>query len=122
MKKSITSDQELIKFDDNAVKIEKEAFKRGELTGHGNPFYDTSAARVSLIQDVKDGTVKQYKSHPRDLRETKEEYKMFSSDVFTKHVNREIRRAKEEVSWQHKRNLKGSKKNLESRSIVDKNN
>lgn len=112
LKKSIASDRGQILFDEHAVKVEAKAFKREQLTAHGNPFYDTSAARTLLIQDVKDGTAEGYKHRPRDLRATKNEYKQFNPVTFTKHFNRELRRQKEEVGWQHKRNLKGSKKNL----------
>lgn len=109
LKKSIALYVGQIKFDEHAFKIEAKEFKRGELTSHGNPFYDTSSTRVLLVKDVKDGTAEKYKNRPRELRATRPEYKCFNSGVFTKHVNREIRRQKEEVGWQHRRNLQGSK-------------
>lgn len=109
LKKSIKLDMQQIKFDENALKLEMEAFKRGELTSHGNPFYDTSKARESLVKDVKDGRVNAYKNRPRDLRAKRPEYQSFAPNVFTKHFNREIRQENEQVGWQHKRNLRGSK-------------
>ena len=64
-----------------------------------------------MVNDVKDGIAHAYKKHPRDLRLKRPEYQSFAPSVFAKHFNREIRRANEEVGWQHKRNLKGSKMN-----------
>lgn len=111
LKKSTALNVQQIKFDENALKVESNAFSRMELTSHGNPFYDTSKARESLIKDVKDGAADAYKNHPRDLWAKRPEYQSFQPDVFTKHFNREIRRSKEEVGWQHRRNLRGSKLN-----------
>ncbi len=112
LKKSISADMGQISFDELAIKLESMTFTREEVTSHGNPFYDTSKARESLVKDVNDGTASKYKTKPRDLRTTKPEYQCFRSDVFTKHFNREIRRKKEEVGWQHRRNIRGSKQNL----------
>ena len=112
LKKSISVDNGQIKFDELAIKLESMTFTREEVTKHGNPYYDTSKARESLVRDVDDGTAAKYKNKPRELRATKPEYQCFRPYVFTKHYNRETRRQKEEVGWQHRRNLKGSRTNL----------
>lgn len=111
LKKSISADIGQIKFDELAIKLESMTFTREEVTSHRNPFYDTSKARESLVTDVNDGTAAKYKIKPRELRALKPEYQCFRPTVFTKHYNRELRRQKEEVGWQHWRNLKGSKTN-----------
>ncbi len=112
LKKSIALNNSQIKFDEFAIKLESMSFTREKVTSHGNPFYDTSKARESLVKDVNDGMAEKYKNKPRELWASKPEYQCFWSDVFTKHYNRELRRKKEEVGWQHRQNLKGSKKIL----------
>ena len=112
MKKSRSADNGQIKFDELAIKLESMTFTRGEVTSHGNPFYDTSKARESLVKDVNDGTAAKYKTKPHELQACKPEYQCFRLDVFTMHYNRELRHQKEEVGWQHQQNLKGSKKNI----------
>ena len=64
------------------------------------------------MKDFNDGTAAKYKTKPRELRAWKPEYQCFRPDVFAKHYNRELRRQKEEVGWQHRQNLKGSKTNI----------
>ena len=68
MKKSISADTGQIKFDELAIKLESMTFTREEVTSHGNPFYDTSKARESLVKDVNDVTAEKYKNKPRELR------------------------------------------------------
>jgi hypothetical protein len=46
---------------------------------------------------------------PKDLWETREEYKAFPLDVFRNHKYREERKQKEKVYWQKKRNDKARK-------------
>lgn len=120
LKKSIALNTQQIKFDELAIKEEAKAFKRGEVTNHGNLYYDTSKARESLVMDVKDGTAHAYKNHPRDLRAKRPEYQSFGLNVFTKHFNREIRRANEEVGWQHRQNVKGSKMNHQKHNNAER--
>jgi hypothetical protein len=67
LKKSIASDNGQIKFDELAIKLESMSFTREKVTSHGNPFYDTSKARESLVKDVNDGTAEKYKNKPREL-------------------------------------------------------
>jgi len=114
LKKSIRTNTEQVEFDEQAFKVESNTFTRGTHTSQGNPYYDTSDARVSLVKDVADsGVVDMYRNTPRLLRATKPEYQCFKPDVFTKHFNREIRRKKEAAGWQHRRNLQGSKNHLQ---------
>jgi hypothetical protein len=67
LKKSIKADRGQVEFEELAIKMEALTFKRGKVTSHGNPFYDTSVARESLVKDVNDGTAAKYKNKPREL-------------------------------------------------------
>jgi hypothetical protein len=67
LKNSIASDNGQIKFDEHAIKLESITFTREKVTSHGNPFYDTSKARESLVKDVNDGTAEKYKNKPCEL-------------------------------------------------------
>jgi hypothetical protein len=77
LKKSIASDNGQIKFDELAIKLESMSFTREKVTSHGNPFYDTSKARESLVKDVNDGMAEKYKNKPCDFRASKPEYQCF---------------------------------------------
>jgi hypothetical protein len=67
LKKSIALNNSQIKFDEFAIKLESMSFTREKVTSHGNPFYDTSKARESLVKDVNDGMAEKYKNKPREL-------------------------------------------------------
>lgn len=121
LKKSIRTNTEQVEFDEQAFKVESNAFPRGAHTSQGNPYYDTSDARVSLVKDVADSeVVNMYRNAPLLLRATKPEYQCFKPNVFTKHFNREIRRKKEAAGWQHRRNLQGSKNHLQRLNELEK--
>jgi hypothetical protein len=77
LKKSIVSDNGQIKIAELAIKLESMSFTREKVTSHGNPFYDTSKARESLVKDVNDGTAEKYKHKPRELQAPKPEYQCF---------------------------------------------
>jgi len=110
LKKGITSEQENVDFDEAALDRESIAFPRGQITNHGNPFYDTSETKKLLVGLAKEGKLEQYKHHPSILMETNPIFHEYSGKVFAKAVNREKRRVKETVGWQMKRNIQGSKK------------
>ena len=58
----------------------------------GNPRYCMHAAKDLLRQDMSAGMHKRLT--PNALRETRNEYKVFSQDVFWQHVYQEVRRQK----------------------------
>ena len=110
LKRGISSEQEKTDFDEIAFKRESNAFPRGLMTSHGNPYYDTSETKKILVKLAKDGDLEKYKHRPRDLKSSNPIFQEFNSKVFAKAVNREKRRVKESVGWQLKRNIQGSKK------------
>lgn len=110
LKNGISSEQENVDFDEAALDRESIAFPRGQITNHGNPFYDTSETKKLLVGLAKEGKLEQYKHHPSILMETNPIFHEYSGKVFAKAVNREKRRVKETVGWQMKRNIQGSKK------------
>ena len=110
LKRGILSEQENTDFDEIAFERESNAFTRKPTTSHGNPYYDSSETKKILVKFAKDGTLENYKKHPRDLRSSNPIFKEFNGKVFAKSVNREKHRVKESVGWQLKRNIQGSKK------------
>ena len=67
LKKSISADNGQIKCDELAIKLESMTFTREEVISHGNPYYDTSTARESLVKDVNAGMAAKYKKKPLEL-------------------------------------------------------
>jgi hypothetical protein len=65
------------------------------------PHWDMSEAQRFLKLDVDDG--KHCTMLPKELRMTREEYKVFSLDVFRKHIHQEVRSRKETAYWQVRR-------------------
>ena len=110
LRKGLLSDQEKTEFDEIAVEHESKAFPRPSVTSHGNPYYDTSETKKLLVKYAEDGTLEQYKHHPRDLKSSNPIFDEYSNKKFVKHYNREKRRVKEVAGWQWTRNLKGSRK------------
>jgi hypothetical protein len=113
LKKSIKGEIEAISFDDGAVKKEKEAFPPDGVDRRGNERFHIHPAKQLLIDDIKNGAGMTYFNRPRDLRETKDEYMEFDPKYFRKAFNRQKQREKEEVGWQHRRNLRGARNNLQ---------
>ncbi len=101
-----------ISFDDDAVKKEQAAFPLSEVDRRGNKRFHNHPARQLLIDDIKNGAGITYFNRPRDLRKTKSDYMEFAPSQFRKQFNRQKQREKEEVGWQHRRNLKGAAKNV----------
>ena len=110
LRKGISSETEKADFDEIALERELNAFPRGPITSHGNPYYDYSETKKVLVQHAKDGILEQYKNRPRDLKSSNPIFEEFRDEVFPKLVNREKRRVKESVGWQWKRNIQGSMK------------
>jgi len=113
LKRSIKCEVEAISFDDEAVKKELAAFPLAEVDRRGNKRFHNHPAKQLLIDDIKNGAGKTYFNRPRDLRETKDEYKEFNKVYFRKQFNRQKQREKEVVGWQYRRNLKGARNNIQ---------
>lgn len=107
LKQSIEMEWTCIQFDGLSIQKDKDAFPRQPLTQRGYPFWDTHQAKTLLAEDVKQGRAKDMK--PNSLRNTQTCYQDFPAPVFTKHVHQEIRRQREAVAWQDRRNKKGRK-------------
>ena len=112
LKVTIKGEIEAISFDDEAVKKEQAAFPLSEVDSRGNRRYHNHPARQLLVEDIKNGAGKTYFNRPRDLRNTRSEYLEFNPEYFRKQYNRQKQREIEEVGWQHRRNVRGAKKNL----------
>jgi len=110
LKKSILSEQESTHFDDKALEVESLAFKRGPVTSRGIPYYDTSETKKLLVRLATEGALEQYKHNPSRLRSSNPVFEEYPENIFGKCVNREKRRVKESVGWQHKRNTMKQKK------------
>ena len=109
LKKTIQTEQNQLRFDEDAVHRESIAFPRPSHTSHGNPYYDTSQTRRKLIEHAKDGTLELFKGRPMELKEAYPEYeKEFKLPEFQKHVNNERQRKLGVAGWQVRRNVEGS--------------
>ena len=111
LKNGISSEQEKVDFDEAVLEHELIAFPRGQVTSHGNPYYDTSKTKKILVELAKEGKLEQYKHHPSRLKQSNPIFEEYNDTVFAKAVDREKRREKETVGWKMKHNIKGSKKN-----------
>ena len=107
LKKSIKGEIEAISFDDGAVKKEKEAFPPDGVDRRGNERFHIHPAKQLLIDDIKNGAGMTY------FNLTLNEYMEFDPKYFRKAFNRQKQREKEEVGWQHRRNLRGARNNLQ---------
>ena len=113
LEKCIRLDEDEVEFDEHALKKESMAFPRSARTGHGRPYYDTSATRQLLVQMAKEGKLHQYKNCPRKLRASNPIFQEYPDEIFRSQLNREKQRRAETVGWQHRRNIRGCKKQLE---------
>lgn len=111
LKQSIETELMAIEFDHLTLQKHNSAFPRMALTNRGYPFWDTHPARRLLEADVKHGRLEGKK--PSDVRKSNAVYQEFPLNVFTKHVHQEIRKQREAVAWQDRRNKKGRKQHDE---------
>ena len=110
LKNSILSEQESTHFDEKALEVESLAFKRGSVTSRGIPYYDTSETKKLLVRLATEGALERYKHNPSRLRSSNPVFEEYPDNIFGKCVNREKRRVKESVGWQHRRNTMNQKK------------
>ena len=93
-------------FANNAVANATKNHPRNELTIRGYPFWDTSQARLLLMNDINNGLTTTMK--PRELWETRKEYKEFPLDVFRQHIYQENTRRKASTYWLSRKNKKAN--------------
>lgn len=81
-----------------------------------------SGAEKLLKEDVRNDLHK--KKKPKDLRETRDEYKEFKLKVFRGHIYQEDRNKKESLYWNVKKEKKKKKKQAkrEGRKYIDEDN
>ena len=77
-------------------------YPRNTTTLHGEPFWDTHAAKDLLAEDVTNGVAAELA--PMDLWQTRDEYKAFNLRTFRKHIYQEQEKQRSAVYWQYKRN------------------
>jgi hypothetical protein len=126
----VQSEKEWAAIDDNDLAHDRKIKPRANVTGRGYPFWYTHKAKKLLAKDVKSGKFicinqlfsiaefeliliwigKAYEMKPKELWNTKKEYKDFPLDVFRNHIHQEKRFQREGPYWQLKRNKKGMRK------------
>lgn len=114
LKTTIRLNMDKIAFDDAAVEEHLRNYppptinNRGNLRLHGHP------AKKFLELDVAAG--KHLTMKPKELRETREEYKEFTNNKqWSKLVNKEVEKQRKEGFWADKRNREGQKRHAKRR-------
>jgi hypothetical protein len=102
LKEAIGLENEFVDFDNAAFNDHNRLFPRNATTERGEPFWDTHPAKKLLEEDVKLGRVSN--RQPKDIQQDFQEYKDFKPSTFRNFLHHEIRRQREEVYWQKKRN------------------
>lgn len=74
-------------FDAAAVLHDRQLYPRPALTSRGEPFWDTSEARVLLSADVDEDL--DLTMPPRDLWNLRDAYQLFSLPTFRQHIGQE---------------------------------
>jgi hypothetical protein len=74
---------------------------RRALTNRGYPFWDTSEAKILLIQDLDDGL--HLDLTPSELWETRYAYQLYPLTTFRNHIYQQIRSEKDKAYWMHQR-------------------
>ena len=110
LKEKVEKRKQRINLDDVAVMEHKKNFPRGTKTKRGYPHWNSHPASELLETDIVNG-LHEGKT-PSELRLTRDAYKEFPKDVFTKRVHREITKQTGAKFWASKRNKKGMKKYL----------
>ena len=111
LKEQVAEKKRRVKQDDIAAAEHKKNFPRGAETKRGYPHWNTHPAKEMLETDIANGLHKEKK--PRQIRKTRDEYKVFPKAVFVKRVHHEITKQSAAKFWGIKRNKKGMKRYLE---------
>jgi len=83
------------------------------INDRGEPFWYNHPAKSLLAEDVKSGLAD--KMPPKELRESREEYKAFKLETFRKHIYQEEGKQRASPFWRLKRNDAGQKKREQER-------
>ena len=110
LKQSVEAEKLQVQMDDLAVRAHLMSFPKSHLNAKGYPHWKDHPAKAKLEVDVANKLHKKMK--PRELRETRDEYKEFPADVFGKRVQREVDKQRSATFWADKRNKKALKKYL----------
>jgi hypothetical protein len=87
LRKSLKEQQDRADEDDAAVRHDLGLFPRSQNDVRGFPRWDGSAAQKLLKQDVSAGKHRELK--PKELQQTRDEYKPYPSKVFSDHICQE---------------------------------
>ena len=111
LKERVEAEKKQVKLDDIAAERHMRNHPRSILNKRGYPHWDTHSAKKLLEVDIANKVHE--RMEPSQLRKTRDAYKKFPTDVFTKRVNGEVAKHRAAKFWAHKRNKKGMKKYLQ---------
>jgi hypothetical protein len=95
--KALTKKENSALFDLQAVKDDRTCYPREEVTEQGYPFWDTSEASKLLKVDFDKDIIK--KQSLDELWNSREAYKMFPKEVFSKHIYQEKKNRLQKSYW-----------------------
>jgi hypothetical protein len=116
LKESVANEKKAVAFDEKALRMDWETIKPKNTNANGSKRWDRSAAKQLLHEDVKKKVHKQ--KTPKQLWESRPEYKEFPLDVFRGHIYQEEYAQKGRSYWQW---LK-EQKSLEKREKEERKN
>lgn len=93
------------KFEEECLRHDRMLFPREEVDDDGVPFFDLHPAKQLLEEDVAINKHKQMS--PKELRQTREEYMVFSNDYFRARIYQAVRREKFLNYLNYAREIKG---------------
>jgi len=108
MKKLTEKRRRLIKEEEDAFHHDMLLLPANEITNRGVPFWNKHSASKLLEQDEASGVAKKMK--PKQLWQSRIEYKDFPLSVFRKHIYQERTKQLAAPYWQYKRNQIAKKK------------
>jgi hypothetical protein len=112
LRETIQGNIERIAFDDAAVTEHMINFPRSNINNRGNPRLQ-GRARELLELDVAAGVADSMP--PAQLQQTRPEYKPFHKRQWTKVVNKEKSKQREEAFWVDKRDNEGARRRIKRR-------
>lgn len=111
LKAHVEAEKKRVQADDIAAELYIKNNPRPSKNERGYPYWDTHPAKTLLEVDVANKMNEKMK--PAQLRNTRDAYKEFPMDIFTKRVNQEVSKQKAARFWAYKRNKRGMKKYLQ---------
>jgi hypothetical protein len=101
---SIKRKEDCALFDSAAVESFRSLHPRNQATQRNYPFWDTSEASRLLEKDIDDGL--HVLMTPKELYNTRQEYKEFPLAVFRKHIHQARQAGVQSSYWMHRKKLK----------------